>query len=97
MSLLGHLVPGWLPENAAAGALAYLLDRHASPGMAETFIDFLGRAGVPAFPLGGVEHDPSQADDGPPYLTSATRTGSRGSSSRRRSGRGCEGGSPLRI
>ena len=69
MSLLGHLVPEWSPEDAATRALAYVLDPDASPGMAKAFVDSLGRTGFPSFPLGRVEHDPTQADDSRPDLT----------------------------
>ena len=69
MSLLVHLVPGWRTEDAAARALAYILDPHTSPGMAEIFVDLLGRTGIPGFPLGRVDHDPSQTDDSRPDVT----------------------------
>ena len=73
MSLLGHLVPGWSPEDAVTKALAYVLDPHALPGMAKAFVGSLGRTGLPSFPLGRaesrVEHDPIQADDNRPDLT----------------------------
>lgn len=69
MSVLAHLVPGWRPEDAAARALAYILDPHASPGMAEVVVDLLGRTGVPGFPVGRVEHDPAQTDDSRPDVT----------------------------
>ena len=69
MSLLEHLVPGWLPDDAATRALAYVLDPHVSPGMASAFVDLLGPMGVPRFPLGLVEHDPSQTADSRADLT----------------------------
>ena len=67
--LLGHLVPDWKPEDAATRALAYILDLHASPGMAQAFVDLLGRTGLPSFQLGRVEHDPTQADDSAPDVS----------------------------
>lgn len=69
MSLLGQLVPEWRSEEAAARALAYLLDLQHSPGLAKAFVDLLGPAGVPRFELGRVEHDPSSADASRPDLT----------------------------
>lgn len=69
VSLLEHLVPEWLPEDAATRALAYILDPHVSPGMAKAFVDLLGSAGVRQFRLGRVEHDPSQMDDSRPDVT----------------------------
>lgn len=69
VSLLGHLVPEWRPEDAATRALAYMLDPGASPGMAQAFVELLGGMGLPPFPLGPVDHDPTQADDSRPDVT----------------------------
>ncbi len=77
MSVLAHLVPGWHPEDAATRALAYILDPHASPGMAQVFVEMLGRTGIPAFPPGRVEHDPDQRSDSGPDLTISDAKGKR--------------------
>ena len=69
MSLLAHLVSEWRPRDAATTALAYILDPHASPGMAEVFVNLLGRTGVPAFPHGRVKHDTAQEDGSRPDVT----------------------------
>ena len=77
MSLLGHLVPDWSPEDAATRALAYILDLHASPGMAQAFVDLLGRTGLRPFQPSRVEHDPSQSDDSRPDVTIRDADGTR--------------------
>ena len=72
MNLLRHLMDGWRPEGAATKALAHILDRHASPGMADAFVKLIGPAGVPAFPAHRVEHEEheaSRSDDGRPDIT----------------------------
>jgi len=69
MSLLGHLMDGWRPEGAATRALAHILDRHTSPGMADAFVELIGPAGVPAFPADRVEHEASRSDDSRPNIT----------------------------
>ena len=70
MSLLGHLVPEWRPEDAATRALAYIFDPHVSPGIAVAFVALLGSTtGFPRFRLGRVEHDPRQEEDSLPDLT----------------------------
>ncbi len=75
MSLLEHLVPEWLPEETATRALAYILDPHASPGMAQAFVDSLTRTGLSPFTPGKVEPDPSQKRDSHPDLTIRDQAG----------------------
>lgn len=69
MSLLGHLVPGWQPDRAAAIALAHILDLDASPGMAAAFVDLVGQTGSLRFEPCRVEGDPDQRADSPPDVT----------------------------
>ena len=72
MNLLRHLMDGWHPEGAATRALAHILDRRTSPGMAEAFVELIVPAGVPAFPANRVEHEEheaSRSDDGRPDIT----------------------------
>ena len=96
MSVLAHLVPGWRPEDAATRALAYILDPHASPGMAQVFVDMLGRTGVSAFPLGRVEHDPDQGGDSGPDLTICDVEGKRRIFIEAMFGEGLEHAQPIR-
>ena len=76
MSLLGHLVPEWCPRDAATRALACILDLNTSPGIANAFVDLLGRVGLTPFQPARVEHDPSQTDDSRPDLTIRDADGS---------------------
>ena len=69
MNLLRHLMDGWRPEGAATRALAHILDRRTSPGMADALVKLVGPAGVPAFPADRVEHEASRSDDSRPDIT----------------------------